>query len=174
MRSARQQRAVSANGTNDALVYRTAVLQLQRRYQRSPQLSEETASDRGLLLCNFLPGVHPEESSKRRRTHLNHLFFKYIHTVCNFSAWKIAGNTTSLWEWKICAAFEARGYKNLIVGESHSAGKSFFINTVLLNASYSLGPWHDMISHVLLCKLSLKFMVASMLWWFLWGNNPLL
>lgn len=66
-------------------VHRTAVFQL----QLSPQLSEETVSDRELLLCNFPPGVNREESSSKDEDTFKPPVLQYIPTVYNFSAREI-------------------------------------------------------------------------------------
>lgn len=106
----------------------------------------------------------------RRKTQSNHLFFKYIHAACNFSAREIAGNTTLCREWKTCTAFELRGYKSLIAGESHCTERSsLHKHSIPLNAGYSPGRWQDMISHVLLCKQILKTKSWFMLVWCFWG-----
>lgn len=88
-------------------------------YQRKQLVTEDS--------CSVISSQESiEESSRRKKkTQSNHLFLKYIHAACNFSARKIAGNTTLGRDWKMCTVFELRGYKNLIAGESHCTGKRF-------------------------------------------------
>lgn len=78
-----------------------------------------------LLLCNFLPTAYGGILSKRDHQS-DHLFFKYAHAACNFSARKMAGDSTSgAASGKYARAFEVTGYKSLITGASRGAGKSF-------------------------------------------------
>lgn len=74
-------------------------------------------------VISFLQSM--EESSPRGITSRTTCSSNALHAACNFSASKMAGSATLGWEWKLCAAFEVTGYKNLITGARRSAGKSF-------------------------------------------------
>lgn len=110
-------------------------------------------------VISFLQSM--EESSPREIASRTTCSSNTLHAACNFSASNMAGSATLGREWKLCAAFQVTGYKNLITGVRRSAGKSFLrkhgssllgLKQQLPNISLLLGRTADTSRSPVLCK----------------------